>query len=94
MTQPTHPHNANPSDYVAALDACRLLAQAGFMAEQAGFRLTFNTIEATCARRDAVELGRLISAARDAISAAEAAAHDVLRNSKHRTETLARVEAR
>jgi hypothetical protein len=90
----THPHNANPADYAAALDATAALVIASNRAEAAGYALVFGTIEATDARRDAIAARKAVLDACEVVHAAHAAVLEAQRKAEARAATLARIEGR
>lgn len=85
----THPHNARAATYEAALAAAAELNLKGQKLGDAVCALTFETIEASDARRDAVEVWKAVEAARDAIDAAFEAVKLARTNARTRAHYLA-----
>ena len=88
-----HPHNADLNTYNAAVTAA---AEAGLQAKKLDdvcFCMTFDTIENTDARADAIALFKATSALRDAAEAAYEAARRARSNADARAKALAKVEA-
>jgi hypothetical protein len=88
-----HPHNASPADYAAALNATATLVMASNRAEEAGYALVFNTIEATDARKDAIAVRKAIFDAQRACHAAMDAIHAAKQKADAREDALASIEA-
>jgi hypothetical protein len=89
----THPHNANPADYAAALEASARLCLAAASTEAAVYAVIFNSIEVTEARADAIAARRAVFDALRACHAAMDAIHAAKRKAEARTTTLAAIEA-
>ena len=88
----THPHNANPEVYAAAIKAAEALRAAAKDASHAAYGAIFSTIEATEARADAIELNRAAEGLRDAVERFTRAACRAEDNAEARAEILAEVE--
>lgn len=88
-----HPHNANTSTYT---EAAKLAAAVNADAKKLNdltFRMVFETIEATDARRDAIALDRAVSALRDAAEAVRVAALTAQYSAVNRANALAKAES-
>lgn len=88
-----HPHNANPEDYKAAVDqAYDIMLKMSQLSDKA-HGLCFNTIEATAARKDAVEIYKAVQDAYRAFHHARAIIIMASGNAEDRAEALAKSEA-
>jgi len=84
-----HPHNATAATYEKAIAAAAELNLKAQKLDDVACALTFDTIEATDARRDAVEVWQAVQAARDAIDAAYEAVKLAHANARTRAHYLA-----
>ena len=84
-----HPHNASVSTYEAAIAAAAELSMKAQKLDNICCAMTFETIEATDARRDSVELFKAIQVMRDAIDAASEVARLAKTNAGIRAHYLA-----
>jgi hypothetical protein len=88
-----HPHNANPNIYDNAVKKIIAISQEARSLDDIAFCMVFDTIEASAARSDAVEVNKAVWALRDAIEATRLAIHKANVNATERAETLARNES-
>jgi hypothetical protein len=84
-----HPHNATASTYEKAIAAAAELNLKAQKFDDVVCAMTFETIEASDARRDAIELFKAVQAARDAIEAAFEVAKLAQVNARTRAHYLA-----
>ena len=88
-TLDTHPHNASVATYDKAIAASLEISLNGQKIDNICTAMCFETIEATDARRDAVELFKAIQALRDAADAVYEAARLAKTNASIRAHYLA-----
>ena len=85
----THPHNASVATYDNAIAAAAEINLKGQKIDNICTAMCFETIEATDARRDAIELFKAIQALRDAADAVAEAARLAKTNASIRAHYLA-----
>jgi methylthioribose-1-phosphate isomerase len=85
----SHPHNATASTYEKAIAAAAELNLNAQKFDEVVCEMTFETIEASDARRDAIELFKAVQAVRDAIDAARDVAKVTQANARTRAHYLA-----
>jgi hypothetical protein len=88
-----HPHNANASTYAEAANLAAAVSADAKKLDDLCYRMVFETIEATDARRDAIALDRAVSALRDAAEAVRVAALTAQYSAVNRANALAKAES-